>query len=89
MAFFHGAPFKFNTSLREQHQRFLYGVAFSPDGTHLVSVGADRKIWLYDGKTGEAKNQIGADEHKGSIFALSWAKDSKRFVTSSADQTGI
>jgi len=62
-------------------------VSFSPDGSSLVSVGADRKINLYDGKTGEFSRQIGADEHKGSIFAVSWARDSKRFVTSSADQT--
>ena len=87
IVFFHGAPFKFNTSLREQHDRSIYGLAFSPDGSLLVSVGADRKIWLYDGKTGEVKSQIGADGHEGSIFAVSWAKDSKSFVTSSADQT--
>lgn len=86
IVFYHGAPFKFNTSLRK-HNRFIYGVAFSPDGATLVSVGADRKIWLYDGKTGEAKGQIGENEHQGSIFSVSWAKDSKRFVTSSADQT--
>ncbi len=86
LVFYHGAPFKFNTSLRK-HNRFVYGVAFSPDGGLLVSVGADRKIWLYDGKTGEAKGQIGEDEHKGSIFGVSWANTSKRFVTASADQT--
>ena len=84
LVFFHGAPFKFNTSLRGQHNRFVYGVAFSPDGSTLVSVGADKKICIYDGKTGEVKGQIGDGEHKGSIFAVSWAKDSKRFVTSSA-----
>lgn len=86
LVFYHGAPFKFNTSLRK-HQRYVYGVAFSPDGANLISVGADKKIWLYDGKTGEAKGQIGEGEHTGSIFAVSWAKDSRRFVTSSADQT--
>lgn len=86
LVFYHGAPFKFNTSLRK-HQKYVYGVAFSPDGGTLVSVGADKKIWLYDGKTGEAKTQIGEGEHTGSIFAVSWAKDSRRFVTSSADQT--
>lgn len=84
--FYHGAPFKFNTSLRK-HNRFVYGVAFSPDGSTLLSVGADKKICLFDGKTGDEKGEIGVSEHKGSIFGVSWAKDSKRFVTSSADQT--
>ena len=86
MGFFLGVPFKFNTSSRN-HDRYIYGVAFSPDGASIVSVGADRKIWLYDGKTGEPQGQIGDGEHKGSIFSVSWARDSKRFVTSSADQT--
>ncbi len=86
LVFYHGAPFKFNASLKK-HNRFIYGAAFSPDGASLVSVGADKNIWLYDGKTGEAKGQIGENEHRGSIFSVSWAKDSTHFVTSSADQT--
>jgi WD40 repeat protein len=87
LAFFHGAPFKFNTSNRGQHDRFVFGTQFAPDGSTLVSVGADRKIWLYDGKTGEPKTQIGQGVHTGSIFAVSFARDSKKFVTASADQT--
>ncbi|KAF2834807.1 WD repeat-containing protein 2 [Patellaria atrata CBS 101060] len=87
LVFLHGAPFKFNTSMRGQHDRFIFGTQFSPDGASLVTVGADRRIWLYDGKTGEPKVQIGEGEHTGSIFGVSWAKDSKRFVTASADQT--
>ena len=84
--FYHGAPFKFNTSSK-RHQRYIYGLSFSPDGSALVSVGADRKIFLYDGKTGEAISEIGEGEHKGSIFGVSWSRDSKRFTTCSADQT--
>jgi WD repeat-containing protein 1 (actin-interacting protein 1) len=87
MVFLHGAPFKFATKLAGLHKGYVYGVAFSPDGSSLVSVGADRRIQLYDGKTGDATTQIGDGEHKGSIFGVSWAKDSKRFVTASADQT--
>ncbi|CAI6335064.1 unnamed protein product [Periconia digitata] len=87
LVFYHGAPFKFNTSLRGQHNRFVFGSAFAPDGSVFASVGADKRIWLYDGKTGEAKGQIGEGEHTGSIFGISWSKDSKRFVTASADQT--
>lgn len=87
MVFLHGAPFKYQTKLGGLHKGYIYSVGFSPDGSHLVSVGADRRIQLYDGKSGEATVQIGEGEHKGSIFSVSWAKDSKRFVTASADQT--
>ena len=87
MCFLHGAPFKFNSKAAGLHKGFVMGTAFSPDGATLVTVGADRRIQLYDGKTGEATKQIGEGAHTGSIFAVSWANDSKRFVTASADQT--
>ncbi|KAL2260952.1 hypothetical protein VTK26DRAFT_4906 [Humicola hyalothermophila] len=87
MCFLHGAPFKFANKATGLHKGFVMGAAFSPDGSTLVTVGADRRIQLYDGKTGEPTKQIGEGEHTGSIFAVSWAQDSKRFVTASADQT--
>jgi WD repeat-containing protein 1 (actin-interacting protein 1) len=87
VVFFHGVPFKINATLRGRHSRFVFGTAFSPDGATLVSVGGDRKIWLYDGKTAEPRGQIGEDVHTGSIFGVAWDKDSKRIATCSADQT--
>jgi WD40 repeat protein len=87
MCFLHGAPFKFASKAAGLHKGFVMGAAFSPDGSALVTVGADRRIQLYDGKTGEPTKQVGEGVHTGSIFAVSWAKDSKRFVTASADQT--
>lgn len=87
LVFYHGVPFKFNTGIRDKHTNYIYGVGFSPDGSTLVSVGGDRRIWLYDGKTGEAKGQIGEGEHKGSIFSVSWSGDSRKFATASADRT--
>lgn len=88
MCFLHGAPFKFNSKADGLHKGFVYGTAFSPDGSTLVTVGADRRIQLYDGKTGEPTTIVGEGEgHTGSIFAVSWSSDSKRIVTASADQT--
>ncbi|KEF52097.1 uncharacterized protein A1O9_11723 [Exophiala aquamarina CBS 119918] len=90
LVFYHGAPFKFNgIPGRGNHTNFVYGVAFSPDGNHLLSVGGDKKIFVYDGKSGEVKTEIsdGAEGHNGSIFGVSWSKDSKNFVTCSADRT--
>ena len=85
--FYHGAPFKFNSILRGQHDRFVLGTEFSPDGAMMVTVGADKKIWLYDGKTGEVKQSVGEGIHTGSILGVNWASDSRQFVTASADQT--
>lgn len=90
LVFYQGPPFKFSDIPgRGNHTNFVYGVAFSPDGTHLVSVGGDKKIYLYDGKTGAVNKEIvdSAEGHTGSIFGVSWSKDSKRFVTCSADRT--
>jgi WD repeat-containing protein 1 (actin-interacting protein 1) len=90
VVFYHGAPFKFNSIPgRGTHTNFVYGVAFSPDGEQLVSVGADSKVLHYDGKTGEFEGQMeqGGSAHKGSIFGVSWASDSRKFATAGADRT--
>ncbi|KPM46245.1 putative WD repeat-containing protein C9G1.05 [Neonectria ditissima] len=86
VVFYHGAPYKFN-SKTTQHTGFVLGAAYSPDGSTLVTVGADKRIQIYDGKTGEPTKEIGQGEHTGSIFAVSWSQDGKKFVTASADQT--
>jgi WD40 repeat protein len=87
LVFYHGTPFKYTNGFRENHSNYIYGTAFSPDGSTLASVGTDRRVWLYDGKTGEPRREIGQNEHNGSIFAVSWSADSRKFVTASADRT--
>ena len=87
LVFYHGPPFRLNSVLRS-HIKFVYDVAFSPDGKSLVSVGADANVFLYDGKTGESKGPINTDSgHIGSIFAVGWDKSSSKLVTASADQS--
>ncbi|KAG6016701.1 hypothetical protein E4U41_004382 [Claviceps citrina] len=86
MVFYHGAPYKFSEK-STLHKGFVLGTSYSPDGALVATVGADKTIQLYDGKTGEALRQVGQGEHTGSIFALSWSQDSKKFATASADQT--
>ena len=87
LVFYHGPPFRFNAASRN-HSKFVYDVSFSPDGKSLVSVGADSKIFLYDGKTGESKSPLNTDHgHTGSIFAVGWDKSSSKLVTASADQS--
>lgn len=84
----HGAPFKFHALLRH-HANFVLAVAFSPDGAHLVTAGADRRLVLLDGLDGSLRADVGraADAHAGSVLAVAWAPDSCRFASASADRT--
>lgn len=86
LVFYHGPPFRFNSTARGNHTNFVRDVRYSPSGEFLVSVGADRNIVVYDGKTGEVVKKIGEGKHQGGIHAISWVDDVK-FVTSSADAT--
>lgn len=86
MVFYHGAPYKFNDK-SALHRGFVLGAAYSPDGNTLVTVGADKRIQFYDGKTGQPTHQMGEAEHTGTIFSVSWSHDGTRLATASADQT--
>ncbi|KAI0427816.1 WD40-repeat-containing domain protein [Xylaria sp. FL1042] len=87
------SPLHFQNKVDGLHKGFVLGAAISPDGSKLITVGADKRIQLYlynEGKNPKGfdhERTIGEGEHKGSIFAVSWSSDSKRFVTASADQT--
>ncbi|KAL3233725.1 Actin-interacting protein 1 [Nakaseomyces bracarensis] len=90
VVFYQGPPFKFTSSDRTHHDKgkFVRDVEFSKgSGEYAVTVGSDRKIACFDGKTGEFVKYIEDDNEKvtGGIFAVSWI-DETRFVTSSADQ---
>ncbi|EDO15509.1 hypothetical protein Kpol_467p21 [Vanderwaltozyma polyspora DSM 70294] len=87
--FYQGPPFKFTASDRIHHDqgKFIRDVEFSPNsGDYAVSVGSDRKICCFDGKTGEFIKYIEDPNEtiEGGLFAVSWV-DEKRFVTASAD----
>ncbi|KAJ2747070.1 WD40 repeat-like protein, partial [Coemansia sp. BCRC 34301] len=87
--FYHGAPYKFNCTLQE-HLGFVLDVKYSPSNEYFVTVGADKKMFLYDGKTGALVRQVAKTcdkPHAGSIYAVAWSPDSKFIVTSSGDRT--
>ncbi|KAI8353371.1 WD40-repeat-containing domain protein [Blakeslea trispora] len=88
VSFFHGVPFKHAKTIRD-HTRFVHAVQFSPNGDLFVSAGADGKIFLYDGKTGDKIDELTTADgsHTGSVFALSWSPDSTQLLSSSADYT--
>eukprot|EP01126_Amoeba_proteus_P026130 TRINITY_DN2590_c0_g2_i16.p1 TRINITY_DN2590_c0_g2~~TRINITY_DN2590_c0_g2_i16.p1 ORF type:complete len:593 (-),score=124.14 TRINITY_DN2590_c0_g2_i16:125-1903(-) len=82
---YEGPPFKFKTQSKK-HTRFVSCTRFSPDGSLAVSVGTDKKIVIYDGKTFDFKKEK-EDAHSGGIYGVSWAPNGSRFVTVSADKS--
>lgn len=46
--FYEGPPYKFIKS-NKSHAGYINQLKYSPKGTYLVSVGADRKVVIYDG----------------------------------------
>ncbi|SCV00345.1 LAMI_0G04412g1_1 [Lachancea mirantina] len=93
VVFYQGPPFRFAGSDRTHHEqgKFIRDVAFSPGiGTYAVTVGSDRRICCFDGKTGEFLKHVEDPEDPvdGGIFAVDWLQhgdESTKFVTASAD----
>ncbi|KAJ1913474.1 WD40 repeat-like protein [Mycoemilia scoparia] len=84
-----GPPFKIGTDMT-LHQSFVNDVRYSPSGDQFVTVGADKVIILYEGKTGEKIRQIGNGDdvlHTGAINGVAWSPDGKQVATASSDQT--
>ncbi|DAZ99084.1 TPA: hypothetical protein N0F65_008389 [Lagenidium giganteum] len=83
---FEGPPFKFKQNNNNIHSNFVNCVRYSPDGEKAVSVGSDKLICLYDGKTGDLIDKFPV-QHQASIYSVCWGPDGKQILTSSADKT--
>ena len=86
VCYFEGPPFKWKKSLTD-HERFVNVVRFSPNGDRFASGGADGKLIIYDGKTGDKLYEIGSPAHSGGIYSLSWDPTSQKILTVSGDKT--
>ena len=62
------------------------GLRYSADGTMVVSVGSDKTVAVYDGKTMALKNKL-ENVHHGTIYACAWNSTDTHILTCSADGT--
>ena len=67
------------------HKKWVYCLAYSPDGKWLATGGWDRTVKLRDAATGAEALTIFA--HEGFVLSLAFSPDSRNLVTTSEDRS--
>eukprot|EP00546_Thalassionema_frauenfeldii_P016749 CAMPEP_0178896732 /NCGR_PEP_ID=MMETSP0786-20121207/1346_1 /TAXON_ID=186022 /ORGANISM="Thalassionema frauenfeldii, Strain CCMP 1798" /LENGTH=660 /DNA_ID=CAMNT_0020567187 /DNA_START=52 /DNA_END=2031 /DNA_ORIENTATION=+ len=70
----------------DAHSKAVNCIKYTSDGSKIVSIGADKAIVLYDGKTMKLLDKL-ENVHKGNIYACAWNGSDKFILTCSADGT--
>ena len=67
------------------HSGLVYSVAFSPDGSKIVSGSEDKTIRVWDVSTGiEVLPPLRG--HDGTILSVAWSPDGSKIISGSADK---
>jgi len=69
----------------EGHGSHVYGVAFSPDGTQLASVGADKVLRLWN--VADGAQQATSEEQGGPVYGVAYNPEGGQLATCSGDKT--
>jgi len=67
------------------HQSLVNHIAFSPDARFFASASFDKKVKLWDGKTGQYLATFTG--HVGSVYRIAWSSDSRYLCSASKDST--
>jgi hypothetical protein len=67
------------------HTDTVWGLAFSPDGTRIVTGSADQTAKVWDARTGMP--QLELKGHMGVVTGVAFSPDGTRIVTGSSDKT--
>ncbi|CCA70337.1 hypothetical protein PIIN_04276 [Serendipita indica DSM 11827] len=68
------------------HEAPVWGVAFSPDGSRIVSSSSDKTIRVWDADTGQPFGEP-LRGHERSVDAVAFSRDGSRIVSGSYDTT--
>ena len=67
------------------HQAIVTHIAFSPDGRYVASASFDKKVKVWDGRTGRfLASFLG---HVGPVYQVCWSGDSRLIASASKDST--
>jgi WD40 repeat protein len=69
----------------EGHTYQVMSVAWSHDGSKILSGSSDLTLKIWDGMTGELLNTL--EGHSGAVESVTWNHDDSRIASSSADGT--
>jgi ribosome assembly protein 4 len=68
------------------HQQAVNHLSFSPDGgRYVASASFDKKIKIWDGKTGDFLYTLTG--HVGAVYQVAWSPDARYLVSASKDST--
>lgn len=67
------------------HQQPVNHLAFSPDGRRFASASFDKKVKVWDGRTGAFLSTLNG--HVGAVYQVAWSADSRLLVSASKDST--
>ncbi|KAL3765259.1 hypothetical protein ACHAWO_001200 [Cyclotella atomus] len=67
------------------HQQAVNHIAFSPDARFFASASFDKKIKVWNGRTGDFVNTLTG--HVGSVYQVAWSSDGRYLVSASKDST--
>ena len=67
------------------HSGYVYSVAFSPDGTKIISGSMDQTIKIWDANTGQCLKTLKG--HSEYIYSVAFSPDGRRIVSGSNDKT--
>lgn len=67
------------------HQQAVNHIAFSPDGRYFASASFDKKVKIWNGKSGDFLATLTG--HVGAVYQVAWSRDSRFLVSASKDST--
>ena len=70
------------------HQREVYSVAFSRDGTTLASASSDGTVILWDVAEGTPRGKL-LEGHQGPVYSVAFSRDGTTLASASSDGTVI